>query len=178
MKVVVFDYLGSIDPDSVGAVMDVGTWQAQPGIADAIAHLNHHGWHVVQAVNQPGLGRGSLEIAELTAVQQRLQKILNAAGGRIEAFFFCPHAPEEHCDCRKPAPGLLLQIAARCGVAPQELWVVGLCQAHIQAGLAVGAKVALVMPDPSLHIDCTPCAQSPLPRYANWMALAHALAPD
>ncbi|MEN9321767.1 MAG: hypothetical protein RL039_1580, partial [Pseudomonadota bacterium] len=116
MKVVVFDYLGSIDPDSVGAVMDVGTWQAQPGIADAIAHLNHHGWHVVQAVNQPGLGRGSLEIAELTAVQQRLQKILNAAGGRIEAFFFCPHAPEEHCDCRKPAPGLLLQIAARCGV--------------------------------------------------------------
>ena len=119
-----------------------------------------------------------MEIAELTAVQQRLQKILNAAGGRIEAFFFCPHAPEEHCDCRKPAPGLLLQIAARCGIAPQELWVVGLCQAHIQAGLAVGAKVALVMPDPSLHIDCTPCAQSPLPRYANWMALAHALAPD
>ena len=178
MKVVVFDYLGSIDPDSVGAVMDVSTWQAQPGTADAIAHLNHHGWHVVQAVNQPGLGRGSLEIAELTAVQQRLQKILNAAGGRIEAFFFCPHAPEEHCDCRKPAPGLLLQIAARCGVAPQELWVVGLCQAHIQAGLAVGAKVALVMPDPSLHIDCTLCAESPLPRYANWMALAHALAPD
>ena len=133
---------------------------------------------MVQAVNQPGLGRGSLEIAELTAVQQRLQKILNAAGGRIEAFFFCPHAPEEHCDCRKPAPGLLLQIAARCGVAPQELWVVGLCQAHIQAGLAVGAKVALVMPDPSLHIDCTLCAESPLPRYANWMALAHALAPD
>lgn len=118
MKVVVFDYLGSIDPDSVGAVMDVSTWQAQPGIADAIAHLNHHGWHVVQAVNQPGLGRGSLEIAELTAVQQRLQKILNAAGGRIEAFFFCPHAPEEHCDCRKPAPGLLLQIAARCGDRP------------------------------------------------------------
>ena len=178
MKVVVFDYLGSIDPDSVVAVMDVGTLQAQPGIADAMAHLNHHGWHVVQAVNQPGLGRGSLEIAELTAVQQRLQKILNAAGGRIEAFFFCPHAPEEHCDCRKPAPGLLLQIAARCGVAPQELWVVGLCQAHIQAGLAVGAKVALVMPDPSLHIDCTLCAESPLPRYANWMALAHALAPD
>ena len=178
MKVVVFDYLGSIDPDSVGVVMDVSTGQAQPGIADAIAHLNHHGWHVVQAVNQPGLGRGSLEIAELTAVQQRLQKILNAAGGRIEAFFFCPHAPEEHCDCRKPAPGLLLQIAARCGVAPQELWVVGLCQAHIQAGLAVGAKVALVMPDPSLHIDCTLCAESPLPRYANWMALAHALAPD
>ena len=50
----VFDYLGSIDPDSVGAVMDVSTWQAQPGIADAIAHLNHHGWHVVQAVNHPG----------------------------------------------------------------------------------------------------------------------------
>ena len=130
MKVVVFDYLGSIDPDSVGAVMDVGTWQAQPGIADAIAHLNHHGWHVVQAVNQPGLGRGSLEIAELTAVQQRLQKILNAAGGRIEAFFFCPHAPEEHCDCRKPAPGLLLQIAARCGVAPPELCVAGLWGFH------------------------------------------------
>ena len=56
--------------------------------------------------------------------------------------------------------------------------MVGLCQAHIQAGLAVGAKVALVMPDPSLHIDCTLCAESPLPRYANWMALAHALAPD
>lgn len=178
MKVVVFDYLGTVDPDSVGAVMDASLWQAQPGIADAIAHLHHHGWHMVQAVNQPGLGHGSLEIGELNAVHQRLQHILSAAGGRMEAFFFCPHAPEEHCDCRKPAPGMLQQIATRYGVTPDELWVVGLCQPHIQAGLAVGAKVALVTPDPSLHMQCTLCAESQLPRYPHWMALARALAPD
>ena len=101
--------------------MDVSTWQAQPGIADAIAHLNHHGWHVVQAVNQPGLGRGSLEIAELTAVQQRLQKILNAAGGRIEAFFFCPTLPKSTATAASPPLACCCKLPPAAGSPPRAV---------------------------------------------------------
>ena len=178
MKVAVFDYLGLVDPDGVGAVMDARLWQPQPGIVDAIAHLHHHGWHVVQAVNQPGLGRGSLEIGELNALQQHVLRCLSAAGARIEAFFFCPHTPQDHCTCRKPAPGLLEQIATRYGATPQEIWVVGPSESHIQAGLAIGAHVALVAPDPGLPPADMPAGQGPLPRYADWQALAQALAPN
>lgn len=78
----------------------------------------------------------------------------------------------------QPAPGMLQHIASRYGVLPQDLWVVGLCQPHIQAGLAIGAHVALVAPAPALHVTCTQCADTRLPRYPSWHTLAQALAPD
>ena len=99
------------------------------------------------------------------------------AGGSKPSFS-APTPPKSTATAASPPLACCCKLPPAAGSPPQELWVVGLCQPHIQAGLAVGAKVALVMPDPSLHIDCTLCAESPLPRYANWMALAHALAPD
>lgn len=177
MKLAVLDYLGTIDPDSVGAVMDARLWQPQPGILEAVAQLHHGGWQVVQAVNQPGLGLGSLDIGELNTLHQRLQRSLAAVGARMDAFFFCPHAPQEGCTCRKPAPGMLQEIANRYGALPHEMWVIGQCQTHIQAGLTLGAQVAWVQPVADQHPSCATCIPGDIPRYPHWQALAQALAP-
>lgn len=175
MKLAVLDFLGHVDPDSIGAVMDARQWQPQPGILEAIALLHHNGWHVVQATNQPGLGRGSLEIGELNALHQRLQRTLQSAGARIGAFFFCPHTLQEACSCRKPAPGMLQQIAARYGAEPHEIWVLGQSPAHIQSGQLLGTHVALVEANTPMAHSITLCNDPGVPRYASWLELAQAL---
>ena len=97
-------------------VKEPSEWEALPGALEAVAKLNHAGWHVVVATNQSGIGRGLVDMAQVNAIHLRMMQLLAARGGRIDAVFFCPHAPEEQCACRKPQPGLLRQIAARYGV--------------------------------------------------------------
>ncbi|MBS7350288.1 MAG: HAD-IIIA family hydrolase [Comamonas sp.] len=169
MKLAIFDYLGTINPDSVGAVMHARLWQAQPGLLEAIAQLYHSGWLVAQAVNQPGLGRGSLEIYELLHLQQHVQRRLGQTGARMDAFFFCPHASEQACQCRKPQPGLLQQIAQRYGALATEIWVIGQDLSHLQAGHALGAHLVYVGTDAA---QAHPQAQ----RFASWQSMAQALA--
>ena len=115
-----------------------------PGALEALARLNHAGWHVVVATNQPGLGRGLLDVVALNAIHTKMHRQMVAVGGRIDAVFYCPHTAEEECSCRKPAPGLLEQICERYGVEPHDVLVVGNCQAHLQAGAALGGKLHLV----------------------------------
>ena len=96
------------------------------------------------ASNQPGLGRGLFDAQTLNAVQAKILRQLSALGGRIDAFFYCPHVPDEACYCRKPSPGLLVQIAERYGVEPRHLCVVGSNLDHLQAGAALGAQLYMV----------------------------------
>lgn len=91
-------------------------WQPLPGALEAVAQLNHAGWHTVLATNQSGIGRGLVDMAALTAVHQHMNRLLASQGGRIDAVFFCPHTPEDQCECRKPLPGLMLQIGERYGI--------------------------------------------------------------
>ena len=78
-------------------------WTPLPGALEAIARLNHAGWHVVIASNQSGLGRGLFDVASLNAMHAKMHKMLAAVGGRIDAVFYCPHSPDEGCECRKPS---------------------------------------------------------------------------
>ena len=78
-----------------------------PGALEAVARLNHAGWHVVVATNQSGIGRGMIDMAAVNAVHAHMNQLLAAQGGRIDAVFFCPHTPEDGCDCRKPLPGMM-----------------------------------------------------------------------
>lgn len=97
-------------------VKDPAEWLPVPGALEAVARLNHAGWHAVVATNQAGIGRGMIDMASLNAVHAHMMKLLAQHGGRIDAVFFCPHTPQEHCDCRKPLPGMMNQIAQRYGV--------------------------------------------------------------
>ena len=91
-------------------------WEPVPGALEAVARLNHAGWHAVLATNQSGIGRGLVDMASLNAVHRHMMQLLAETGGRIDAIFFCPHVPEDHCDCRKPLPGLMLEIGERYGL--------------------------------------------------------------
>ena len=115
-RLVILDRDGTINRASDVFVKSPQEWEPLPGALQAIGRLGHAGVHVVVATNQSGLGRGLLDMAAVNAVHAHMQRQLAAAGGRIDAVFLCPHAPDEGCQCRKPAPGLLLQIGERYGV--------------------------------------------------------------
>ncbi|KAB2872312.1 MAG: D-glycero-beta-D-manno-heptose 1,7-bisphosphate 7-phosphatase [Ideonella sp.] len=147
-------------------------WQPVPGALEAVARLNHAGWHAVVATNQAGIGRGMIDMASLNAVHQRMMQRLAAAGGRIDAVFFCPHTPEDSCDCRKPRPGLMRQIGLRYGIELRNVPMVcdtlrdlraaqaAGCEPHlVRSGRATGldaeqlAAIVAQVPDTEVHAD-------------------------
>jgi D-glycero-D-manno-heptose 1,7-bisphosphate phosphatase len=91
-------------------------WIPIEGALEAVARLNQAGWHAVIATNQSGIGRGFVDMTSLNAIHAHMMQMLAEKGGRIDAVFICPHVQEERCSCRKPLPGLMLQIAQRYGV--------------------------------------------------------------
>jgi D-glycero-D-manno-heptose 1,7-bisphosphate phosphatase len=108
---------------------------------------------VVIATNQSGLGRGLLDMSSLNAVHQVMNTKLAQLGGRIDAVFFCPHAPEDGCRCRKPLTGLFEDIAERMGVDLDEVYAVGDNIRHLQAAQAAGCRTHLVRTGRSAGLD-------------------------
>jgi D-glycero-D-manno-heptose 1,7-bisphosphate phosphatase len=144
-KLVILDRDGTINADRDDYVKSPDEWLPLPGALEAIARLNHAGVQVAVATNQSGLGRGLFDMAALNAMHARMNKMLAAVGGRVDAVFFCPHSPEESCRCRKPASGLIEQIAERFGVSLQGVPVVGDSLRDLQAGVALGCEPHLVL---------------------------------
>ena len=143
-KLVILDRDGTINQDSDDFIKSPEEWIPLPGALEAIARLNHAGWQVVVASNQSGLGRGLFDMATLTAMHAKMNKHLSAVGGRIDAVFFCPHGPEDKCQCRKPLPGLFEQIGERLGMDLKGTHVVGDSLRDMLAGVAVGCTPHLV----------------------------------
>jgi len=144
MNLIILDRDGTINEDRDDYVKSADDWIPIPGALEAIARLNHAGWHTVIASNQSGLGRGLFDMAALNAMHAKMNTLLAKVGGRIDAVFFCPHTPDEACDCRKPLPGLFRQIGERYGVDLANVPVVGDSLRDLQAGAAVGCKPHLV----------------------------------
>lgn len=145
MKLVIIDRDGTLCVEREGFLQSPDDWEALPGALDAVAQLNQAGFHVVIAANFPGLGRGLFDMATLNAIHARMNRQLAAAGGRIEAVFFCPHAPEDECSCRKPLPGLFRQIGERFKVDLSQVHAVGNSLADVQAAVAAGCIPHLVL---------------------------------
>ena len=119
-------------------------WEPLPGALEAVARLNHAGWHVVVATNQSGIGRGMIDMTSVNAVHQHMMKLLAEKGGRIDAVFFCPHTATEQCECRKPLPGLMLEIGDRYGVDLGDVPMVCDTLRDLQAARAAGCEPHLV----------------------------------
>ncbi len=145
MKLCILDRDGTINEDSDEYVKSPAEWQPLPGALEAIARINHAGWHVVVVTNQSGLGRGLFDMGSLNAMHAKMHEMLAAVGGRVDAIFCCPHAPEENCNCRKPAPGLYEQIADRYGIDLKGMPTVGDSVRDLVAGAAVGCAPHLVL---------------------------------
>lgn len=145
MKLVILERDGTINDDSHGYVTTPEEWTPLPGALDAIARLTHAGFHVAIATNQSGLGRGLFDVVSLNAIHTKMHKLLAAVGGRVDAVFYCPHAPQEDCQCRKPLPGLLEQIGERYGMDLQGVAACGDNPEHLLAGVAAGCEPHLVL---------------------------------
>lgn len=143
-RLIVLDRDGTINIDRDDYVKSASEWVPLPGSLEAIARLNHAGWHVVVATNQSGIGRGLFEMSALNEMHAKMNSLLFKLGGRIDAVFFCPHAPADDCDCRKPRPGLLQQIGERFNLDLNQVPVVGDSLRDLQAGAAVGCELHLV----------------------------------
>ena len=145
MKLVILDRDGVINHDSDSFIKTPEEWRPIPGSLEAIARLHQAGYQVVLATNQSGVGRGLFEVSTLNAIHDRMHRALAQIGGRIDAIFFCPHAQEANCDCRKPKAGLLEEIARRFNVDLRDVPSVGDALRDLQAAAAVGATPILVL---------------------------------
>jgi D-glycero-D-manno-heptose 1,7-bisphosphate phosphatase len=144
MKLIILDRDGVINQDSKEFIKSPKEWIPIPGSLEAIAKLNHCGYRIYVASNQSGVGRGLFDIETLNAIHTKMLDELQKQGGRIEAILFCPHAPEQHCDCRKPRPNLYQQIGKRTNQSLQEVPVIGDSMRDLEAAVTVGARPILV----------------------------------
>jgi D-glycero-D-manno-heptose 1,7-bisphosphate phosphatase len=119
-------------------------WEPIPGALEAVARLNHAGWHTVLATNQSGIGRGMIDMASINAVHSHMMHKLAEVGGRLDAVFFCPHTPEDQCLCRKPKPGLMQQIGQRYSIELHTVPMVCDTLRDLQAAAAAGCEPHLV----------------------------------
>lgn len=147
MKLIILDRDGVINHDSDAYIKTVDEWQPIAGAIDAIASLYRAGWTVAVATNQSGLARGYYDEATLEAMHDKLSGLLAERQAQIGLIAWCPHGPDDGCDCRKPAPGMLQQIARHYDIGDIGLtgvWFVGDSLRDLQAAEAVGAQPVLV----------------------------------
>jgi D-glycero-D-manno-heptose 1,7-bisphosphate phosphatase len=145
MKLVILDRDGVINHDSEQYIKSPQEWKPIAGSLEAIARFTQSGYRVVIATNQSGLGRGLFDMAALNAMHDKMHKAVNQLGGRIDAVFFCPHAQDAGCSCRKPLPGMLREIGERFDVDLTGVPAIGDSLRDLQAASAVGAQPILVL---------------------------------
>lgn len=145
MKLLILDRDGVINQDSDAYIKSLDEWIPIPGSIEAIAQLSKAGWTVAVATNQSGIARGYYSLATLDAMHARLRELVAAQGGEVGLIVYCPHGPDDGCDCRKPRPGMLRTIANHYAVDLAGVWFVGDSKGDLEAARAVDAQPVLVM---------------------------------
>ncbi len=144
MALIILDRDGVINEDSDDYIKSPDEWVPIPGSIQAIARLNHAGYRVIVVTNQSGVGRGLFDIDVLGKIHEKMCKSLEEAGASIEAIFYCPHTPDDGCNCRKPKPGMFLDIEKRLGKNLNDVYAVGDSMRDIEAAQSAGASPVLV----------------------------------
>lgn len=144
MKLVILDRDGVINQDSPQFIKSPDEWKPIPGSLEAIALLNQSGYRVALATNQSGIGRGLFDMATLNAIHDKMHRALAQLGGRIDALFYCPHAADSNCNCRKPKPGMIEDIGRRFAIDLEGVPSVGDSLRDLQAGVPFGLQPILV----------------------------------
>jgi D-glycero-D-manno-heptose 1,7-bisphosphate phosphatase len=143
-KLVILDRDGVINEDSDAYIKTLAEWVPLSGSIEAIVRLCEHGFTIAVATNQSGIGRGLFSVDALESIHEHLRTLVSDAGGEITTIAYCPHKPEDLCDCRKPRSGLLDEIADTLGCDMDGAWIVGDSLRDLQAGMARGCHPILV----------------------------------
>ena len=118
-----------------------------PGVAEAISELNRAGWLVIIISNQRCVAKGLVTAKEVEALHTRMSQWLKERGAALDAIYYCPHEKTQPpCDCRKPAPGMLLQAAREHQVDMANSWMIGDSVSDIEAGHRAGCKTMRIQP--------------------------------
>jgi D-glycero-D-manno-heptose 1,7-bisphosphate phosphatase len=141
-RAVFFDRDGVINVDR-GYVHRVEDFEFVPGIPFMLRELQLDGWRLVVVTNQSGIGRGLFSEDDYERVTQHMREQLALHGVRLDGVYHCPHAPEQGCGCRKPAPGMLLRAAASLGLDLSRSVLMGDKESDMQAAHAAGLKGAI-----------------------------------
>ncbi len=144
VSLVILDRDGVINHDSDDYIKSPDEWQPLPGSLEAIARLCRADYTVVVATNQAGVGRGLFSQEMLIRIHRKMASSIRDKGGRLDSVFFCPHSPADQCGCRKPKPGMLLEISDRLGIGLSGVPVVGDSLRDLEAAEAAGAIPVLV----------------------------------
>lgn len=142
---VILDRDGVINEDSADFIKTIDEWHPIAGSIDAIARLSRHGFIVTVATNQSGLGRGLFTLDDLEAMHQRLCEMVETAGGHIAGIFYCPHTPDDNCDCRKPKSGLIDAIEREFNQSARGAWVIGDSLRDLEVGISKHCVPVLVL---------------------------------
>ncbi|MCX4188133.1 D-glycero-beta-D-manno-heptose 1,7-bisphosphate 7-phosphatase [Methylophaga sp. OBS4] len=144
MSLIILDRDGVINHDSDDFIKSPAEWEPIEGSLEAIARLNYAGYRVVVITNQSGIARGLLDVETLNRIHSKMRRMLAQVGGRIEAVLFCPHGPEDDCQCRKPHNGSFAELAHRLRVNLDNVPAVGDSMRDIQAAIVSKARPILV----------------------------------
>jgi D-glycero-D-manno-heptose 1,7-bisphosphate phosphatase len=177
-RLVILDRDGVINQDSPAAIRSPEEWVPIPGSLEAIARLHRGGYRVVVATNQSGIGHGLLSLDTLRRIHALMLAEVERRGGRIAGVFFCPHRPEDGCGCRKPAPGLLHDVARTLGVGLAGAYVVGDSERDVLAARRVSAAPVLVRSGNGRRTLATSAAIDGVPVFDDLASFAATLLED
>lgn len=141
---IILDRDGVINFDSDNYIKSPDEWIPIPGSIEAIALLTKANYKIVIATNQSGVNRGLFSLETLQKIHQKMIGAIESAGGKVEKIYFCPHRPDENCNCRKPKPGMLQQIQRDFQLKSDEMIYVGDSFKDYEAAQAVGCEFFLV----------------------------------
>ncbi len=144
-RLVILDRDGVINKDSSTFVKSADEWLPLDGSILAIAELSKAGFTVAVASNQSGLARDLFDQTALDAMHEKLHGLVSAAGGRVDRIVVCPHGPADGCACRKPNPGMLLELGQHYAVSLRDVPIIGDSLRDLQAAVATGSRPILVL---------------------------------
>ncbi|MEH6625474.1 MAG: D-glycero-beta-D-manno-heptose 1,7-bisphosphate 7-phosphatase [Motiliproteus sp.] len=143
-KLVILDRDGVINEDSDDYIKSLKEWHPITGSIDAIARLSLAGYTIAVATNQSGLARGYFTLETLGQIHSKMNELVAEKGGCISAIAYCPHHPDDQCDCRKPKPGLVNQIEKMLDTSAKDAYFVGDTEKDMQVGVSKGCIPILV----------------------------------
>ena len=175
MKLIILDRDGVINQDSDAFIKSVEEFIPLPGSLEAIARLKQAGFTVAIATNQSGIARGYFDEATLAAMHDKLAHLLDEQGGEIDYIAYCPHGPDDNCECRKPLPGLLNEISEHFDVDLAHVPMIGDSLRDIEAARSVGGNAILVKTGKGERTLANLAQINDIPVYADLAAAVEAI---
>lgn len=175
MSLIILDRDGVINHDSDDFIKTPAEWEPIEGSLEAIAKLTYAGYRVVVITNQSGIARGLLDVDTLSRIHSKMRRMVSQLGGKLEAIIYCPHGPDDDCNCRKPLDGAFKELAHRLRIDLNNVPAIGDSLRDLQAAQSVGAKPILVKTGKGERTLANPDLPDDIPVYADLAAAVDAL---